>query len=101
VKDRAFEGDQEYLEYRGIDSGNEVLQILADSLKAKQGEKGEDCAWKRRRTCVIGMRMGGLKFNAKAFEIGQRSQTSGHCFGWNVPADWYFTKREVDEARGR
>ena len=70
-------------ELRGIDAGHKVLQILADPLKRKLCESGEDRASRGRRTpgCLVRAGSRGLEFKRKMLEAGQRGEGSDRCLG--------------------
>jgi hypothetical protein len=70
------EPDEGVAETRGVDSGNEVLQVLACPFEEKNGESGENSACERKWTLegVIGGRVGILEFDRKGDEFGQGGQ---------------------------
>ena len=75
--------DLEVVELRGIDLGDEILQIFADSNKQKMLENGENgaCGWGQTSVFQVGGRSRGLECEHKSFELGQRGQASDDCLG--------------------
>jgi hypothetical protein len=63
-KDLIEQGYIQEEELRGIDEGNEVLQVFADAFEPQQRESGEDRACQRRRMSAFPVRerSGGLEF---------------------------------------
>jgi len=77
------EYDGEVVEKRGIDSDQEVLQILTNTFESKFGESREDktCGWGQRSACWVGARSRGTGSKEKGSESGHRCQGSGHRVG--------------------
>src|SRR5712671_754282 len=72
--------DVEVVEKRGVDSGQEVFQILINTFEYKSGESGEDkaCERRQRSACWVGARSRGMESKIKCFESGHHCQGSGH-----------------------
>jgi hypothetical protein len=58
----------EVMQLGGIDSGDEILQVLADACERKVGEGGEESTCQWRNTDLSGWRS---KPNAEGFEFGK------------------------------
>jgi hypothetical protein len=91
------------LELRGIDLGDEVLQVLAYTSEPEGCERGEDSACERRWTSgsLIRARSRGCEFDDKPLEPGQCGQARGHCFRWNVTSIRRLAEAEFDKVIGR
>src|SRR6266581_3893907 len=77
----------ELVEYRSIDSVNEILQVLAIAFEVKLGERREDkTPWRQRQASVLSIiyRSRESEFEEKLLEPGQCGQVSGHCIRENV-----------------
>ena len=85
---------------RCVDSLDEVLQILANSVEIEGSESGKDSPCDGRQAYLI--RAGGrrLEFNRKIFEHGQHGQSRNHRLGWNVSGPGYIVKVELDKMTG-
>jgi hypothetical protein len=68
----------EAVEQGGINSGDEILQVLASTMEYKVGESGEDGACQWRGIYMEGSILTESKSNGKGFEVGQSGQESGH-----------------------
>ena len=70
-------------EMRDVDSGDDILQVLAIAFETKSGESGEDNgSWERRRSTVsVGPRSRESEFEVKLTESRQCGQTSNHGLG--------------------
>src|SRR5216683_4313134 len=69
------------VEQGGINSGDEILQVLASTIEYKVSESGEDgtCQWRGSyMEGSIGSIMNELKSNGKGFEVEQSGQDSDH-----------------------
>jgi hypothetical protein len=69
------------VEQGGINSGDEILQVLASTTEYKVSESGEDGACQWRGSYMdgsIGSILNESKFNGKGFEVGQSGQDSDH-----------------------
>jgi hypothetical protein len=89
------------VESRGIDPGQDLLQIFAGPFELNFGETGEDRACRRRRTDVGFLGQGEVwvsKMKAKELEAGQRREAGGHRLGWNVPGPGEY--HEGEDRRG-
>jgi hypothetical protein len=99
------EGYMQLVESRGIDPGQDLLQIFAVPFESNFCETGEDrtCQWRRRqRSGFYGRaRSWVLKLKGKELEAGQRREAGGHRLGWNVPGTGNIKKVEMDEVSGR
>jgi hypothetical protein len=102
VKDKLTEEhDTDIVEKWGIDSGHEVLQVLADALELEAGESGEDSTCQRRWTSRIRVRILRFEVDFKPSELGQRGDACGHCLRWNVATMRYPIKLEIDKVFAR
>ena len=59
------EGYMEAVEFRGIDPGHDVLQIVANAFKIEICESGKDKARGRRRTSAFSVRAGSRRLESK------------------------------------
>ena len=70
-------------EKRDVDSGDDILQVLAIAFEIKLGESGEDngSEGRRRSTFSVSPRSRESECEAELTESRQRSQTSNHGLG--------------------
>jgi hypothetical protein len=73
----------EIADWRCIDPGHEVLQVLADALKPEGSESGKNSTCQRRWTLGSWIRVKNKsrKFDGKARKVGQGGNVRGHRFG--------------------
>jgi len=93
----------ESIKERCIDSGHDVLQVLAIALKVKGGEGGEDDARQVRQKWILSIGLGsrGSEFKANGLEPCQCGETSDHRLGRNISGMGNIMKVELDEVMGR
>ena len=93
------------VESRGIDLGQDFLQIIAGSFESNFGESGEDRACQRMGTSALKFQGRATswvsKMKAKVLEAGQRREAGDHRLGWNVPRKGNTIKVKFDEMNGR
>jgi hypothetical protein len=78
----------EFVEHGGIDSGDEIHQVLANTVELKASERGQECVCRRRGTQLEGARFRGGKSDGEVFEIVQWEKEGDHRLRWNVPSVW-------------
>ena len=90
------------VESRGIDSGQDLLQIFAVPFEFNIGETGEDRACRRRGMSAFQDRAWSWvsKTKEKGLEAGQRREAGGHHLGWNVSGTGNKIKVKNDEVSG-
>jgi len=96
------EFDRHVVEQRGIDSGYDILHILAIAFEQCPGEGGEDNACERRWMSGFSdsARSRGSELKVKFFEPSQCGQADDHRFGGNVSRMGNIPKGQKDKVSG-
>ena len=70
----------EAVEQWGMNSGDEIHQVLAITVESKASERGKESVFQGRGTHLEGARFRGGKYDGEAFEVVQREEEGDHCF---------------------
>jgi hypothetical protein len=81
IKDELIEElYMDIVEERSVDSGHEVLQVLADTFESDVGERGEDgaCQWRWMSDSSVKVRSRGFENDGKVHEPFHGGYASHH-----------------------